>query len=337
MTRSTTRPRPICASWRSRVAAFVALNAIPVAAKWLLIGRWKEEVIPIWSLRYFRFWLVKDAHPQRAVGVLRRQPALQCLFAAARRQGRPQHGDPVQAPAGVHRPDLDRQTTRSCGRIASPRATRRKPTTSTPDRSASATTHSSARRACSISTPAWKTAPSSATHRPCRPASASPEASATTARPRRRRRRTIAPSRRAPCTPLRRALYSAYQLFTVFAVILPVAILLLYHLFPYLYRITSATLLLHEPVEGFLLLAGEILLVSAALFVAVLAIRLLSVVLVPRLLHLLLAGGQDLRSLRRALPHPSQRLGVQQFAPFSTFCSATAPTSSTISAGSAIA
>jgi non-ribosomal peptide synthetase-like protein len=38
---------------------FVLLNAIPIAAKWLLIGKWKEEVIPIWSLRYFRFWLVK--------------------------------------------------------------------------------------------------------------------------------------------------------------------------------------------------------------------------------------------------------------------------------------
>jgi hypothetical protein len=41
------------------LAAFIALSAIPVAAKWLLIGRWKAESIPIWSLRYFRFWVVK--------------------------------------------------------------------------------------------------------------------------------------------------------------------------------------------------------------------------------------------------------------------------------------
>src|SRR5882757_252364 len=41
------------------VGIFVLLSAIPVATKWLLIGRWKEEVIPVWSLRYFRFWLVK--------------------------------------------------------------------------------------------------------------------------------------------------------------------------------------------------------------------------------------------------------------------------------------
>lgn len=40
-------------------ALLVVLSAIPIAAKWILIGRWKREIIPVWSLRYFRFWLVK--------------------------------------------------------------------------------------------------------------------------------------------------------------------------------------------------------------------------------------------------------------------------------------
>ncbi len=40
-------------------ALFVLLSAIPIAAKWVLIGRFKKEAIPIWSLRYFRFWVVK--------------------------------------------------------------------------------------------------------------------------------------------------------------------------------------------------------------------------------------------------------------------------------------
>ena len=47
---------------RSTTFIFVALAAmlvIPYAAKWLLIGRWKAETFPIWSLRYFRFWVVK--------------------------------------------------------------------------------------------------------------------------------------------------------------------------------------------------------------------------------------------------------------------------------------
>ena len=50
---------------------FVLLNAIPIAAKWLLIGKWKQEVIPIWSLRYFRFWVVKTlvrSAPMAALG-----------------------------------------------------------------------------------------------------------------------------------------------------------------------------------------------------------------------------------------------------------------------------
>lgn len=42
-------------------AVFVVLSLIPVVLKWLLIGKWKPEAIPIWSLRYFRFWVVKTA------------------------------------------------------------------------------------------------------------------------------------------------------------------------------------------------------------------------------------------------------------------------------------
>ncbi|MGY1593432.1 Pls/PosA family non-ribosomal peptide synthetase [Geodermatophilus sp. SYSU D00708] len=40
-------------------AFFVGICALPVLAKWLLIGRWKAEEIPVWSLRYVRFWIVK--------------------------------------------------------------------------------------------------------------------------------------------------------------------------------------------------------------------------------------------------------------------------------------
>jgi non-ribosomal peptide synthetase-like protein len=38
---------------------FLAVALMPIAAKWLLIGRWKETEFQVWSLRYFRFWLVK--------------------------------------------------------------------------------------------------------------------------------------------------------------------------------------------------------------------------------------------------------------------------------------
>ncbi|MER7482637.1 Pls/PosA family non-ribosomal peptide synthetase [Streptomyces sp. NPDC126510] len=40
-------------------AAFLGLCALPVLAKWTLIGRWKPREIPVWSLAYVRFWVVK--------------------------------------------------------------------------------------------------------------------------------------------------------------------------------------------------------------------------------------------------------------------------------------
>jgi non-ribosomal peptide synthetase-like protein len=40
-------------------ALFGFLFAVPILAKWILIGRWKPQQIRIWSLRYVRFWVVK--------------------------------------------------------------------------------------------------------------------------------------------------------------------------------------------------------------------------------------------------------------------------------------
>jgi non-ribosomal peptide synthetase-like protein len=39
--------------------AFLAVCTVPIAAKWLIIGRWKPQKIRIWSLAYVRFWIVK--------------------------------------------------------------------------------------------------------------------------------------------------------------------------------------------------------------------------------------------------------------------------------------
>ena len=89
------------------VGFFILSSVTPIAMKWLLIGRWKPETIPIWSLRYFRFWLVKAAirsAPDRAA----RRPDLQRLSSASRRQDRLAHRHQVAARAGVHRPHFDR-------------------------------------------------------------------------------------------------------------------------------------------------------------------------------------------------------------------------------------
>ncbi|MFC3531267.1 Pls/PosA family non-ribosomal peptide synthetase [Vogesella facilis] len=40
-------------------AAFFVMCLVPIAAKWLLIGRWQSQQIRLWSLAYIRFWIVK--------------------------------------------------------------------------------------------------------------------------------------------------------------------------------------------------------------------------------------------------------------------------------------
>ena len=40
-------------------AVFAATSVLPILAKWLLVGRWTTTPIRLWSLRYFRFWVVK--------------------------------------------------------------------------------------------------------------------------------------------------------------------------------------------------------------------------------------------------------------------------------------
>ena len=39
--------------------AFVVLSALPILAKWVLVGRWRPGAIPVWSLAYVRFWTVQ--------------------------------------------------------------------------------------------------------------------------------------------------------------------------------------------------------------------------------------------------------------------------------------
>ena len=40
-------------------ALFLGLCTLPILLKWVLIGRWKPQRIRVWSMAYFRFWLVK--------------------------------------------------------------------------------------------------------------------------------------------------------------------------------------------------------------------------------------------------------------------------------------
>src|SRR5215469_9766304 len=53
-------------------AAFFVVCAVPIAAKWVLIGRWKAQQVRLWSLAYLRFWIVKT--------LIRSSPAARLFF-----------------------------------------------------------------------------------------------------------------------------------------------------------------------------------------------------------------------------------------------------------------
>ncbi|MFI8992496.1 Pls/PosA family non-ribosomal peptide synthetase [Streptomyces sp. NPDC053542] len=49
-------------------AGFLGMCLFPVAAKWILVGRWRTMEFPVWSLAYLRFWTVRvliHANPMR--------------------------------------------------------------------------------------------------------------------------------------------------------------------------------------------------------------------------------------------------------------------------------
>ncbi|MFD2250779.1 non-ribosomal peptide synthetase-like protein [Pseudochelatococcus lubricantis] len=55
-------------------ALFFGMSAISIIGKWLLIGRWKAESFPIWSVRYYRFWVVKTLIRSAPVVLFRGSP-----------------------------------------------------------------------------------------------------------------------------------------------------------------------------------------------------------------------------------------------------------------------
>ena len=53
---------PLATYGRAVVAGAVGLaafTALPIVAKWVLVGRWRPGSIPVWSAAYLRFWVVK--------------------------------------------------------------------------------------------------------------------------------------------------------------------------------------------------------------------------------------------------------------------------------------
>ncbi|WP_371823951.1 Pls/PosA family non-ribosomal peptide synthetase [Phyllobacterium sp. 628] len=53
---------------------FFGMSGVAIVAKWLLIGRWKAEVFPIWGMRYYRFWVVQTLIRTAPVVLFRGSP-----------------------------------------------------------------------------------------------------------------------------------------------------------------------------------------------------------------------------------------------------------------------
>jgi non-ribosomal peptide synthetase-like protein len=55
-------------------ATYVLMCILPVAAKWIILGRFRPGEIRLWSLAYFRFWLVKTLMRTSPLVLLRGSP-----------------------------------------------------------------------------------------------------------------------------------------------------------------------------------------------------------------------------------------------------------------------
>ena len=53
----------------------VTMMILPVAVKWLVIGRWTADPIPVWSFKYFRYWVVKSVLSMSPARLLTGSPA----------------------------------------------------------------------------------------------------------------------------------------------------------------------------------------------------------------------------------------------------------------------
>jgi non-ribosomal peptide synthetase-like protein len=274
-----------------RVVVFVVgvsllFSAIPIAAKWLLIGKWKQEAIPIWSLRYFRFWFVKTlvgSAPMAQFGdpfynlYLRLLGAKIGANTVIRSRRRPVCTDLISIGANTI---LSKDSI-----VSGYRAQSNFIQTGPVHIGANAfvgeasvldintTMEDDTQLGYASSLHDGQRVPQGKHYHGC-------PAQETTAN-----YWTVEPR---VCTPLRRWTYAIVQLMVGYA-LMPVPILILYSLFPYTHDFVG----LHEfsyetPVQSLLILTDDILIVSFAVFFASVVFGLLAIGTIPRVLNLML-------------------------------------------------
>ena len=267
------------------VTLFVILTALPIAAKWLLIGRWKEESIPIWSLRYFRFWVVNTLVRSAPMAAFAGTPLYNVyLRLLGARIGRKTVIASRIVPVCT---DLfsvgDNTILRKDSMLLGYKAQFNYIHTGTIaigsnafvgeasvlDINTTMGDHTQLGHASSLQS-GQRIADGKHFH----------------GSPAQETKSNYCPIDRRRCTSVRRALYSAFQLLSVFTLAVPVPVLILNYWYPYFSQYSEGPSL--SVVSWTSGLVPLMLLVSSALFFGSLLVGLVGVYLVPRLMYLFL-------------------------------------------------
>ncbi len=269
-------------------AAFVCFSALPIVAKWLLIGRWKEEVFPIWGPKYFRFWVVKSLVATSPMAAFAGTPVYNVyLRLLGARIGRnvvihSRHVPVTTDLFSVGDDTILRQDSVLMGYKAESNYIRTGSismgakayvgTGSVLDINTAMEDDTQLGHASSLQS--GQRVPAGKRYHGSPAIETSTEYRAVEGR---------------ACSTLRRWVYTAMVALPGFAVLTPLTVIVLYKAFPSIYAHTSsADVNLQSPGIHMLILSGEIAVITFALFVASLAISLTIVAFVPRLLNRLL-------------------------------------------------
>ena len=86
--RNFTTTEAILGAFASLMLFYPVMLLVPIAVKWIVIGRYRPGAYPLWGWFYFRWWLATTMEAGRARGLPGRHAALQYLSAADGREDR---------------------------------------------------------------------------------------------------------------------------------------------------------------------------------------------------------------------------------------------------------
>ena len=269
-------------------ALFVMMSALPILIKWLLIGKWKEEVIPIWSLRYFRFWLVKNLIRTNPMVLFVGSPLYNVyLKLLGARIGRNTVIESSLPPVCTDLVSVgDNTIIRRDAIIPGYKAQFNHIYTGSINIGSNVLVGEASMLDINTNMEDNSQLGHSSS---LQSGQCVPEGKQYHGSPAQESGVDFLRVESKPCSPLRRLLYTMYQLILSFAIATPAAVMFIYYLFTYYFGQSNALPLYHESPGSSLILLEEMFFISFVLFFCSLLFGLLVVSLIPRLLQPLLS------------------------------------------------